>query len=150
MEKSKHFTFTYSVCRRKQLFSHINVCSPAGQRERASAGHDDPPAHASIRAKAFQPTCKFLTSVSFLLPLITCILIVCLSFSCEVTVWHTLWSMNHVFWGIKERSLLENGGSAVLLSAVFLDCVPGEQLNSIVSMQVHTFTCSTHPCTLQK
>lgn len=37
----------------------------AGQGERAPAGHDDPPAHAPIRAKAFQPTRKFLTRFTF-------------------------------------------------------------------------------------
>lgn len=39
----------------------VYVFCLAGQRERAFAGHDDPPAYASIRAKAFQPTCEFIT-----------------------------------------------------------------------------------------
>lgn len=31
----------------------------AGKGERATSGHDDPPAHAPLRAKTFQPTCEY-------------------------------------------------------------------------------------------
>lgn len=72
MEKCKNLTFMYLVYvkKKKKKKQHVAlflmcVCVYvfylAGQRERAFAGHDDPPAHASIRAKAFQPTCEFIT-----------------------------------------------------------------------------------------